>query len=63
MEVEQAAAVADADQDGVGQRFAQQVIHRVFEPLVHRRAGFVEKHDLRAIQQNTGNSQALLFSE
>lgn len=56
-------AVADADQQGVGQLAAQQGVERLFQAFVHRRAGFVEEGHRRAVVEQAGEGQALLFTQ
>ena len=55
--------MADADQDCCGKRLAQQLVHRVFQPFVHGRAGFVKKQNLWRIEQRTANGEPLLLTQ
>ncbi|MCY1517971.1 hypothetical protein D9M68_526750 [compost metagenome] len=63
MEIRQGAAVADADQHGVAHFVAQQRVEGVLQTFVHGRGGFVEEDDLRPIEQDPGEGQALLLAD
>lgn len=55
-------AVADTDQDGVGQLGPNQVVHQVFQTLVERRRGLVEEHRLGGGQQYARERDSLLLA-
>ena len=63
VKLEQTAAMTNADQNCVRQGLAQQLVHRVLQPFVHRRAGLIEKHDLRTIEQHAADRQPLLLTK
>ena len=63
VEFQQRAAMADADQHRLRQLVAQQLIHRVFQPFVHRRTGFVEENNFRTVEQHAADRQTLLLAE
>lgn len=63
METQKAAAMADADENGVRQRAGQQFVHREFESLVYGGTRFVEEDDTRTIEQSAANCYSLLFAE
>ena len=55
-------AGAHADHDRVRTLAAQPVVELVFQFLVERRSGFVEKHRLGSGEQDPGEGDALLLT-
>ena len=55
--------MADADQGGVWQAFAEQGVHGVFQAFVHGGAGFIEEDDGGLGEEGAADGEALLLAE